>query len=129
MTNVQIRIEGLPPTLPPGNYEVELTGEVSYRTGCGPVVYARYVGPALQQVTVPDAPDEAERTRFQHEMRAMYPDPKTRGKVNVHRLANVIDALLATGVIQPYMIGLPYYGEGGTGRQEAIERWLRNDEI
>lgn len=47
--------------------------------------------------------------------------------VDIHRLANVIDALLALDVIRPYMIGLPYYGEHGEGRQEAIERWLIHD--
>ena len=59
MTNVQIRIEGLPGDLMPGGYEIELTGQVAYAGG-GPVVQARYIGPALQQVTVPDAPTAAE---------------------------------------------------------------------
>jgi len=45
-------------------------------------------------------------------------------KVNVARLAAVVDSLIAVGVLHPYQIGLPYKLAESADRQAAIEKWL-----
>jgi hypothetical protein len=138
----EIRIDGLPDQLPAGRYAVTFSG-MEYQPAGRPVIRFRYEGVLNDDATVKAGPNEVYRTKtgkiiteamidgWVAEAERGYDIPdlyqvSTTEVVNVSKLARVIAALLARGVIGESDLGAPVPVSMDPKRAAAdIEGWLR----
>jgi hypothetical protein len=145
-----IKIDGMPGQLPAGRYAVTFSG-MEYQPAGRPVIRFRYEGVLNDDATVKAGPNEVYRTKsgkiitevmieeWAAEAERGYdgswagsdaPDlyqVSTTEVVNVSKLARVIAALLARGVIGESDLGAPVPVSMDPKRAAAdIEGWLRS---